>query len=75
MNEIVKKIVVEQELKLEESKCVREYTIWVEFEELDLISQAFRMPFEEIKKSFTSKFIPLLMTNVIKQSKQGANEA
>lgn len=72
MSEIVKSIEIEQDLKLQKNECLKEFKIKVSFEDLSKVNKNFLTNFEDLKKAFLSKFVPLLILSALKQSKKGA---
>lgn len=61
MSEIVKSIEIEQDLILKNAECYKEFHIKISFEDIKKISKNFLTSFDEIKKAFLSKFVPLLV--------------
>ena len=72
MQEVVKKIITETDIKLIDKELYREYEIEIEFESMKRIKKAFSVDFDDLISCFYSKFIPLLMSNALKQAKKGA---
>jgi len=75
LSEVINNVKVSRDYILKgKSNVISKYEVFFEFEDLEKIKETFGVTKTDLTKVFTSKFLPLLIKNIQKQTKRGIED-